>query len=155
MRRQYYRGRLKATPKTDAGNRSIPLSPGMAHKVSQARPTRASGPVFHTRTGERFFDRNLGRVLEGVTKPRVLEPGRRRPERVVVPATAGPGLEWVTFHTFRHTCASMLIDSGKNIRQVAGWLGHADPSMTLRVYAHLLDDGLGDAAFLDARIKSG
>jgi hypothetical protein len=27
--------------------------------------------------------------------------------------------------------------------------------MTLRVYAHLLDDGLGDAAFLDARVNSG
>lgn len=155
VRRQYYRGRLKATPKTDAGFRAIPLSPGMARKLSQARPTHATGPVFHTRTGERLFDRNVGRVLEAVTRPRVLEPGRRRPERIVVRAAAGPGLEWVTFHTFRHTCASMLIDSGKNIRQVAGWLGHADPALTLRVYAHLLEDGLGEAAFLDARVNSG
>jgi integrase len=155
VRRQYYRGTLKATPKTDAGARTIPLSPGMARKLWQARPAHATGPMFRTRTGARMFEANLRRVLDGVTHDRVLEPGRRRRERVVIPAAAGPRLEWVSFHTFRHTCASMLIESGKNIRQVAGWLGHADPSLSLRVYAHLIDDGLGDAAFLDARVNTG
>jgi hypothetical protein len=29
------------------------------------------------------------------------------------------------------------------------WLGHSDPAFTLRVYVHLLDDGLSDADFLD------
>src|SRR6266550_876560 len=28
-------------------------------------------------------------------------------------------------------------------------LGHADPAFTLRTYVHLLDEGLGDADFLD------
>jgi hypothetical protein len=32
---------------------------------------------------------------------------------------------------------------------VQEWLGHADPSFTLRTYVHLLDEGLGDADFLD------
>jgi hypothetical protein len=58
-------------------------------------------------------------------------------------------LSWISFHTFRHTCASLLFESGKNIRQVATWLGHADPAFTLRTYVHLLDAGLGDAGFLD------
>jgi hypothetical protein len=43
----------------------------------------------------------------------------------------------------------MLFDSGKNIRQVCDWLGHADPSFTLRTYVHLIDGGLGDAESLD------
>lgn len=30
------------------------------------------------------------------------------------------------------------------------WLGHSDPGFTLRTYVHLIDDGLGDAYFLDA-----
>jgi integrase len=54
-------------------------------------------------------------------------------------------LEGVTFHAFRHTCASMLFGSEKNIAQVPKWLGHADPAITLRTYVHLLDAGLGDA----------
>lgn len=61
---------------------------------------------------------------------------------------------WVGFHTFRHTCASMLFEAGKNIRQVADWLGHADPAFTLRTYVHLIDGGLGDADFLDEAVPA-
>ena len=50
---------------------------------------------------------------------------------------------------FRHTCASVLFAAGKNLKQVQEWLGHADPGFTLRTYVHLMDDGLGDAQFLD------
>jgi hypothetical protein len=35
------------------------------------------------------------------------------------------------------------------VKQVAEWLGHADPAFTLRTYVHLLDDGAGDADFFD------
>ena len=59
------------------------------------------------------------------------------------------GVPSISFHTFRHTAASMLFDSGKNIRQVCDWLGHADPAFTLRTYVHLMDGGLGDAESLD------
>ncbi len=30
-----------------------------------------------------------------------------------------------------------------------GWLGHADPGFTLRTYVHLINEGQGDADFLD------
>ncbi len=49
------------------------------------------------------------------------------------------------FHSFRHTCASMLIADGRNIVQVSRWLGHHSPSFTLDVYAHLMDEGVGEA----------
>lgn len=133
VRRQYYRGALKNHLKTEQGRREIPLSPGMARKLWAARPAHASGPMFATRTGTRLQDRNLRRVLDT--------------------AADQAGVPWVAFHAFRHTCASMLLESGKNIRQVAAWLGHTDPSFTLRVYTHLMDDGLGDAAFLDGAVK--
>ncbi len=32
----------------------------------------------------------------------------------------------VSFHTFRHTCASLLFEQGRNVKQVAEWLGHAE-----------------------------
>jgi integrase len=58
----------------------------------------------------------------------------------------------VSFHTFRHTCASLLFEAGKDVKQVQEWLGHADPAITLRTYVHLMDDGLGDADFLDLAV---
>jgi hypothetical protein len=50
---------------------------------------------------------------------------------------------------FRHTCASMLIDDGKSILQVAAWLGHENPKVTVDTYAHPRDRGLGEAGVLD------
>jgi integrase len=41
---------------------------------------------------------------------------------------------WVTAHTFRKTVATRLDEAGLTPRQVAGQLGHANPSMTLGVY---------------------
>jgi hypothetical protein len=34
---------------------------------------------------------------------------------------------WVRFHTFRHTCATMLFRHGLNAKQVQSWLGHHSP----------------------------
>jgi integrase len=33
-------------------------------------------------------------------------------------AASSAGVPWVGFHTFRHTCASLLFAGGKNIKQV-------------------------------------
>jgi integrase len=41
-------------------------------------------------------------------------------------------------HDLRHWSATVAIGQGHNIRTVAGRLGHSNPSMTLRVYAHAL-----------------
>jgi integrase len=52
-------------------------------------------------------------------------------------------LTWVGFHTFRHTCASMLFAEGRNAVQVQRWLGHHSPAFTLATYVHLLDGDIG------------
>ncbi|MEU6207139.1 tyrosine-type recombinase/integrase [Micromonospora musae] len=56
---------------------------------------------------------------------------------VWAPARTAAGLPEVTFHDLRHFFASVLIGAGHNPKAVAERLGHADPAMTLRVYAHL------------------
>ena len=43
------------------------------------------------------------------------------------------------FHELRHFSATTAIAQGVDVRTVAGRLGHADPSLTLRVYAHALE----------------
>ncbi|MDQ0787760.1 integrase [Streptomyces sp. B3I8] len=41
-------------------------------------------------------------------------------------------------HALRHFYASVLLDAGENIKALAEYLGHSDPGLTLRVYAHLM-----------------
>jgi integrase len=55
-------------------------------------------------------------------------------------------------HRPADTCASLLFEAGRNVRQVADWLDHADPSFTLRTYVHLMDEGIGDAEFMDQAV---
>ncbi len=45
----------------------------------------------------------------------------------------------------RHTCATLLLRQGVNPKFVQELLGHADISLTLNVYSHVLPD-MGDAA---------
>ena len=53
---------------------------------------------------------------------------------------------------FRHTRAPLLFARGRNPKQAQKWLGHADPGFTLRTYVHLLDEGVGDAGFMDEEV---
>lgn len=43
----------------------------------------------------------------------------------------------VTFHALRHTHASHLIDAGIDVVKISRRLGHASPTVTLKIYAHL------------------
>jgi integrase len=55
------------------------------------------------------------------------------------------GLPEIRFHDLRHTCATLLLRQGVNPKYVQELLGHADISLTLNVYSHVLPD-MGDAA---------
>ena len=44
----------------------------------------------------------------------------------------------VHLHQLRHFAASAMIGDGADVRTVAGRLGHAAASTTLKVYAHML-----------------
>jgi integrase len=49
-------------------------------------------------------------------------------------------------HALRHFVATELIGGGTDVRTVAGRLGHADASTTLRIYSHVLPQRDRDAA---------
>jgi integrase len=60
------------------------------------------------------------------------------------------GLPAIRFHDLRHTCATLLLRQGVNPKFVQELfvqelLGHADISLTLNTYSHVLPD-MGDAA---------
>jgi integrase len=50
------------------------------------------------------------------------------------------------FHDLRHFAATQLVGAGVDVRTVANRLGHADPAMTLRVYAQPLSERDAHAA---------
>ncbi len=136
VREQFYRGKRRKL-KSGAGRRDIPLSKGMAARLLAHRRDTYRGPkspVFPSSVGTE--------LIRGKIAGRVLNPARE-----------AIGMPWVSFHAFRHTCASLLFQDGKNIKQVQVWLGHADPAFTLRTYVHLMDDGVGGADFFDGAIE--
>jgi integrase len=52
---------------------------------------------------------------------------------------AGAGIpEGLTWHALRHSHASLLLSAGHSLRAVSARLGHANPTTTLRLYAHLM-----------------
>jgi integrase len=57
-------------------------------------------------------------------------------------AVTRAGVQQVSPHDLRHTCASLAVSAGVNVLALARMLGHKDPSVTLRVYADLFDSDL-------------
>ena len=61
----------------------------------------------------------------------------------------------VRLHDLRHFTATQLIGAGVDVRTVAGRLGHTDPSMTLRVYSHALEERDRAAAAVMGSLLAG
>ena len=45
--------------------------------------------------------------------------------------------EETRLHDLRHSCASYMLKMGCSMKEIADWLGHADISTSMNVYAHL------------------
>jgi integrase len=85
------------------------------------------------------------RAQFGAYGPWMLAVGERpvNPERITAwwrraARVAGLDEHW-RLHDLRHWSATLAIGRGHDIRTVANRLGHANPAMTLRVYAHALE----------------
>lgn len=150
VREQLYKGKRKRLKSRD-GKRDVPLSPGMTQQLQGLRRDSYGGPeapVFASKAGTPLRPEN---VYRRALAPAAIAAGFKieadvNGERRIRSA--------VSFHTFRHTCASLLFQAGRNVKQVQAWLGHADPGFTLSTYIHLMDEGMGSAAFLDRAVPS-
>jgi len=90
--------------------------------------------------------------LQGSYGPWILSVGERpvNPERIAAwwrraRDRAGVDKKW-RLHDLRHWSATTSIARGHDIRTVANRLGHANPAMTLRVYAHAVESADGPVA---------
>jgi integrase len=98
----------------------------LEERVRKAGLWEDNGLVFPSEVGTPMSGRNLYRAF------------KIRVKRASLPQT-------LRFHDLRHTCATLLLRQGVNPKFVQDLLGHADISLTLNTYSHVLPD-MGDAA---------
>lgn len=51
-------------------------------------------------------------------------------------------LKQIRFHDLRHTCASILLKNGANMKEIQAWLGYSSYNTTADIYAHLDTSGI-------------
>lgn len=107
--------------------RAVPITHDAADALAAALrlPNRkrrgAHEPVF---VGERTSDRLRGDSITHAL-PRVLE---------------AAGLGHLTPHALRHGAATLMLSGGASMRTIAEQLGHSNPALTARVYAHVIPE---------------
>jgi len=112
-------------PKTRSSRRVIPMSTALqealeSHKCRWLR----IGPedlVFCTSTGTPLSPKNLY-------------------NRVLAPTCDRVGLPRVSWHSFRHTNATLLGEVGESLKTAQAILGHSDLETTLNTYMHAIPD---------------
>jgi integrase len=120
-----------APPKPPKSLRSIPVSASTVaalklHRAMQLEQRLKQGSdyqnldlIFSTSIGTPLMQRNIiSRHLEPILERAKL-------------------LKTITLYTLRHSCASLLLGSGENVKVISERLGHADVALTLNVYSHL------------------
>jgi len=128
-----------APPKTLHSRREVQLSQTGAEALRQHRQRQlaqrlAVGPLWEDH--DLVFANGRGRALDG----------NNIRERSFKALLARAGLPAMRFHDLRHAAASLLLAQGVNVKVIAEVLGHADVTVTLRVYAHLMPSAQQEAA---------
>jgi len=140
-------------PKTASSRRTIKLPEKavevlMAHKAAALKAGLLDAPIFCTRDGNWLLKRNVLRALRAVVRRANTPPGKinkgGRPKKDAPPRVKEKFemLKLIPaklrFHDLRHTVASILLSQGQSVRAVSQRLGHSNPALTLRVYAHCM-----------------
>ncbi|MCY4416116.1 MAG: tyrosine-type recombinase/integrase [Chloroflexi bacterium] len=120
------KGLMSQRPKTRRAVRTIDLDPGTIEVLKEHRARQIELGISGGRNGLVFPD-GLGEWMKPTTMDRDL---KQLASRV--------GAVGLTFHCFRHFHATMLLQAGQSVVVVSQRLGHADPSITLRIYGHVL-----------------
>jgi integrase len=124
IRESLYRGRFGG-PKTRSSRRDVPMSEPvrqalLAHRARSQNP-RSEDLLFTSRAQTPANAKNLLR--------RVLQPTCKRLD-----------LPLVSWHSFRHTHATLLSETGESLKTAQAILGHSDLETTLKVYTHVIPE---------------
>ncbi|KAB2954251.1 site-specific integrase [Heliorestis acidaminivorans] len=129
---------LFTTPKTKAARRTIGIDPELVaflkeHRIEQEKARRWSTGGAWASSHDLVFTMGDGSpIIPGALSSLFSQKMKK----------AGIA---TTFHGLRHSHVSILIKAGVPITTISGRVGHANPSITHSVYAHLLE-GMDDQA---------
>ena len=119
------------TTKTKSSMRTLPLVPAFKEKLLSLKEEQEKNKKLCGRSYNKNF-------LEYIC---VNEMGDRINPSYVTSAfpkiLEKIGLRRIRFHDLRHSCASLLLANGVQMKQIQEWLGHSDFSTTANIYAHL------------------
>lgn len=121
---QYLAGaHVVSSPKSSAGRRSVSMPTMVAEALDAHLRTlddqSADGLIFPAPTGGYLHAQNFRK-------------------RTWLPAVKKAGLAPLRLHDLRHTCASLAIAAGADVKVLQRMLGHASAALTLDRYGHLL-----------------
>jgi integrase len=134
IRRQVQRlkgqGLVFSEPKTAAGRRNVTIGPTtlkmlQQHYKDQQIQRQAAGEKWHD--NDLIFPNTVGNPME-----------HRNVHRFYKEMLSKAGLPDMRFHDLRHTAATLMLKEGINPKIVQERLGHADISLTLNTYSHVL-----------------
>ena len=151
--------RIEGTTKSGR-SRTVSIDAGTVqvlkeHRARQAEERLAAGPEW-IGCDEYVFTTGWGGPVHPDTVSSLI--GDLIRARNVTMGTIGAGelLPHARLHDLRHVHATTLLLAGVPVHVVAARLGHADPSVTLRVYAHVIREQVAAAADIFARsIQAG
>ena len=129
IQRTYTKGRF-FSPKTKTSNRKIDIGPAVTTELKKwklACPKNEIDLIFPNEAGQPINYSNMVR-------------------RYFKPTLTAANVPRIRFHDLRHTYASLLIEQGENIKYIQNQLGHSSPTVTLNVYAHLMDKSNQESA---------
>jgi integrase len=119
VREAVYAGHF-STPKTKSSIRDVPLGPALRQSLLNYRNgEHGDALVFASKNGKPLEAKNALR-------------------RILKPTCARLDLPPITWHSFRHTHATLLSNLGESIKTAQAQLGHARLSTTAEIYAHVV-----------------
>ncbi len=108
---------------------TVPAVSALKHHWARQQETRAEMGNLYDNSLDLVFPNGYGTIMipHNITKRSF----KRHLEKAGLPQS-------IRFLDLRHTAATLVLASGVNVKVVSEMLGHADVSITLRVYAHVL-----------------
>jgi integrase len=146
--------RIEGTTKSGR-SRTVSIDAGTAqvlreHRARQAEERLVAGPRW-TDSDQYVFTTGWGGPIHPDTVSSLMADLIKAHNTTVRAVGAGEVLPHARLHDLRHFHATTLLLADVPVHVVAARLGHADPSVTLRVYAHVIRDQVAAAADIFAR----